>query len=63
MQTYKELILSFYNSRDLVVKSRKGPMTQYYILPFIHFSPNGLIFVSNTYSCFVLTRVENYFKF
>ena len=23
--------------------------------------PNGLVFMSNTYSCFVLSRVENYF--
>jgi hypothetical protein len=28
---------------------------------FIHFSPNGLVFVSNTYSCFVHSTVENYF--
>jgi hypothetical protein len=30
-------------------------------LYIIHFSPNGLVFVSNAYSCFVLSRVENYF--
>jgi hypothetical protein len=30
-------------------------------LPIYHFSPNGLVFVSKTYSCFVLSRVENYF--
>jgi hypothetical protein len=25
------------------------------------FAPNGLVFMSNIYSCFVLSRVENYF--
>jgi hypothetical protein len=30
-------------------------LTDYFLLP------NGLVFVSNTYSCFVLSRVENDF--
>ena len=30
-------------------------------LPFIHISPNGLAFVSNIYSCFVISEVKNYF--
>jgi hypothetical protein len=36
-------------------QTRSSYLTDYALLP------NGLIFMSTTYSCFVLSRVENYF--
>ena len=51
----------FHNSHWLrsaiVIQCQKSviDLTDYSLLP------NGLVFMSNTYSCFVLSRVENYF--